>query len=190
MAARGLDKHVGACKNEDMVTFHTGLAGLASLALIAGCAAESPRGERAERAPGPCATFPTPAASRAAALAYIEGLDPKPLRFLTAAGTDSALPDPAFAALQGKGPSYLYPPANPEATAKLRARLDGTGHWATMLVAWKGAHRTGDTAATIRMRGHYVVGEGVGTSAPARAIRFLCSAEGWKVSEVQEERAT
>lgn len=193
--ARALDKRACPRENESMPSLPSpgALPSCCALLLAAACAGDAPESGRraASRAvPPQCAAFPTAAASREATLAYLEGLTPKPLRFLTAAGTDSALPDPAFAALQGKGPSYLYPPANPDALAKLHDRLDRVGPWATLLVAWKGAERLGDSTAVIRLRGHYIIGEGQGTSAPPRAIRFVCSTQGWKVAEVREERAT
>jgi hypothetical protein len=161
---------------------------------LAACSA--PEGGRAPGAPraaaadeDPCATFPTDSAYRVATLAYIGDLEPKPLRFLNPAGTDTALPDAAFAALQTKGPSYLY--AGPEeAKQKLREKLEMVGPWPALLVAYGGSQRTGDSTAVIRLRGHYIVGDGAGTTAPERAVQFTCGADGWRMTGAQEEKAT
>ncbi|HEU4565326.1 MAG TPA: hypothetical protein VFS05_11775 [Gemmatimonadaceae bacterium] len=161
------------------------------LLILAGCSGSSESGARtgARRAPDRCADFPTDGAYREATLSYIADLTPKPRRFLNPVGTDSTLPGPAFDALLSKGPSYFYP-ADSAGRMKVREKLDLVGPWATLLVAWGGAERLSDTTAVIRLRGHYVIGEGEGTQAPARALRFVCGDDGWRLSGSQEERST
>src|SRR5690606_28126374 len=42
--------------------------------------------------------------------AYLDGREPRPLRFLSAAGSDSAMPNAGMLVLQDRGPTYFYPP--------------------------------------------------------------------------------
>ncbi|MDQ3697468.1 MAG: hypothetical protein M3373_05515 [Gemmatimonadota bacterium] len=135
----------------------------------------------------PCSAFPTDQASRVALLQYMNDLAPIPRWFLNSVGTDSAVPASAFAALQAKGPTYFYPPADSAARAKLRQTLELVGPWTAMVVAWKGAQRLGDDSGVIRIRGHYAFGDGEGTSAPPRAVHFACRDSGWTFVRVEDE---
>src|SRR5262245_12812434 len=59
-------------------------------------------------------------------LEYINTAKPAGLRFLTAAGTDSAAPDDAFRAMQDKGPSFFYG-GDDAAKKKIRQKLENDG---------------------------------------------------------------
>ena len=137
---------------------------------------------------------PCPSAEQAvigpAVLAYItEQHRPTPQRFLFAAGTDSALPDPGVVALQEKGPTYLYP-ANPAQQAVVRARLAKVGPWASLLVSYRGLQRSDSTHAVVRLGGHFVGGASDGVEAPDRSVSFTCESGAGRLSRTAEERST
>jgi hypothetical protein len=158
------------------------------LAAVAAAGCGGGKGGAAGGRTAACAQPPGDAAYYAAAQEYLKGLAPAPRRFLNPVGTDSALPDGAFRALQDKGPSYLFP-TEPGARRKLLARLDSVGPWAGLLVTWHGVERRGDSVAVIRLGGHYIVGEGRGQAAPRRALHFACDTA-WHYSRTEEERSS
>ena len=120
-------------------------------------------------------------ALRVAVLDYITTADPRPQRFLSAFGTDSALPDDGFKSLQDTGPTYYYND-NPKNQAQVRARLDVAGPYATMLVVYKGRTETDNgNTVTVTLGGHYVGGEFEGRVAPVRAITVRCDSTGWRL---------
>ena len=140
-------------------------------------------------APG-CAQPPGDSAYFVATQEYLKGLTPKPRRFLSPVGTDSALPDAAFKALQDNGPSYLYPP-DPAGQKKVLDRLEEVGPWTALLVSWHGVERMGESAAVIRLRGHFLLGgETNAQAAPARRMRFDCEGGRWRFTRTEEERVT
>src|SRR5215207_5808352 len=63
----------------------------------------------AARAAAGCATLDTGRVVAKAVTQFVTTTDPKPLRFLYMAGTDSTLPEAGQRALQDKGPTYLWP---------------------------------------------------------------------------------
>ena len=115
--------------------------------------------------------------------------DPDPQRFLVAAGTDSALPESGVRALQDKGPTYFYP-GDTVQQRKVRAKLDSVGTYNTLLVAYKGLEKGGDTAATVRLSGTFVGGKHDGTHTPARAMQFSCDSTGWHYTRAEEAPRT
>ena len=112
---------------------------------------------------------------------FIRNAAPPPQRFLTAAGSDSAVPEEGFKVLQDKGPSFYYS-ADTVAQRKMRAKLEGDGPYASMLVVYHGttAAPPGDSV-TVSLGGHYVGGVQHGTVSPTRQIRVACDTSGWKV---------
>jgi len=126
-----------------------------------------------------------------AVLAYVTAQSrPAPQRFLYAAGTDSALPDPGVVALQDKGPTYMYP-ANPAQQAVVRAKLAKVGPWASLLVSYHGLRlATDSTHAVVRLGGRFVGGRDDGTVAPDRSVSFTCESGAWRLTRTAEERST
>lgn len=119
---------------------------------------------------------------------YIKNASPAPQRFLSAAGTDSAVPEDGFKVLQDKGPSFYYS-SDTAAQRKMRAKLEGDGPYASMLVVYHGkrASATGDTV-TVTLGGHYVGNATHGTVSPTREIVVACDSSGWKVSANETTR--
>ncbi|HEX2716857.1 MAG TPA: hypothetical protein VHM67_04200 [Gemmatimonadaceae bacterium] len=113
-----------------------------------------------------------------AVIAYAKSASPYPQRFLSAAGTDSALPDAGVAALQEKGPTYFFPPDTAQ-RAKVRKHMDNMGPYTALLVAWHGATAEADSALVVRLSGRYVGGKFEGTVAPMKAFRFNCANSRW-----------
>lgn len=133
----------------------------------------------AEAAP-PCADADT-TALRAAVLSYITTTEPRPQRFLSAFGTDSALPDDGFTALQDKGPTYYWND-NPKNQAQVLAKLEAAGPYATMLVVYKGQTAGDDgRTVTVTLGGHYVGGALDGKTAPIRQVTVQCDSSRWRV---------
>ena len=113
-----------------------------------------------------------------AVLAYVKNATPYPQRFLSPAGTDSALPDAGVAALQEKGPTYFFPPDSAK-RAQVRKHMDNQGPYTALLVAWHGATVEADTGLVVRLSGRYIGGKFEGTAAPMKSFRFGCANSRW-----------
>jgi hypothetical protein len=116
---------------------------------------------------------------------YIRDMQPTPRRFLTAVGTDSALPTLAFQAIQDRGPSYLYP-TDLAGRKVVLDRLEAVGPWSSLLVSWHGMEKH-DSVAEIRLGGTYVGGKDDGTVAPSRAMVFACDTLPWRFLKVEAD---
>lgn len=116
-----------------------------------------------------------------AVLQFITAAVPRPMRFLTAAGSDSALPEDGFRVLQDKGPTYFYT-AEPKGQAQVREKLINAGPWPALLVVYHGSkpNEKGDTVV-VTLGGHYVTGKEDGNTVPKRTIAVHCDAAKWKV---------
>ncbi len=131
-------------------------------------------------APSMCASRDT-TALRVAVLEYITTADPRPQRFLSTFGTDSALPEDGFKSLQDKGPTYYYND-NPKNQAQVRAKLEQAGPYTTMLVVYKGKQETDNgNTVTVTLGGHYIGGEHEGKAAAVREITVRCDSTGWRL---------
>ena len=121
---------------------------------------------------------------------YIKVTTPAGLRFLTAAGTDSAAPEDAFRAMQDKGPSYYYG-GDSAAKLKIREKLELVGPFASLLIVHRGAtpNAAGDSV-TVRLGGYYIGGELEGKVAKGKTIVVVCADSAWKVSSTKDEPAT
>lgn len=124
---------------------------------------------------------------RRAVLEYVKLASPSPQRFLVAAGTDSALPEPGLRALQDKGPTYFYPTDSVQ-RIKLQAKLADVGGYATLLVSYKGMQRPDGAHASVRLRGTYVGGEANGLAGAPRLMRLSCDSAGWHFDGPAEDR--
>jgi hypothetical protein len=138
------------------------------------------RADASPASPSMCAGRDT-TALRVAVLDYITTANPRPQRFLSAFGTDSALPEDGFKSLQDKGPTYYYND-NPKNQAQVRAKLHEAGPYTTMLVVYKGNKEAdhGNTV-TVTLGGHYVGGDFEGRVAPVRDITVRCDSTGWRL---------
>jgi hypothetical protein len=173
-----LDKQAFSRENVSMRPLPSLLASALGFALLAACASEQ------EQAPSPSATSyceesPGSDVYAEAFTQYMAGLSPTPRRFLSAAGTDSALPEPVFEAVQDKGPTYFYP--GDEAGRKVvRQKLIDAGPWASLLVVHKGNEKQSDSTVAIRLGGHYVGGKEDGMAAPVKSLIFACDTMPWR----------
>ena len=148
---------------------------LASLATAFACSGGSSRADRRSRA---SCQQRRDSATWQAVLAYVKNASPYPQRFLSAAGTDSALPEAGVSALQEKGPTYFFPPDSAQ-RAKVRKHMDSMGPYTALLLAWHGATPDGDSAIVLRLSGRYVGGKFEGTTAPMKSFRFACTNSRW-----------
>ena len=158
---------------------------IALSALLCACAAEE---KKAAVPPPPTCTDPAASAVGAAVANYVKLVEPTPMRFLVASGTDSALPEPGLRALQDKGPTFLYP-ASPALQQQIRTSLAEKGDWPTLLVVYRGARAAGNTA-TVRLGGHFVGGKTGGKTVPSRVLNFVCDSTGWRFTTATEEKVT
>ena len=110
---------------------------------------------------------------------YISTVRPTPQRFLSAAGTDSAVPEDAFKALQDKGPSFFYS-SDTAAQRHIREKLAAVGPYASLLVLFKGktASAAGDSV-TVQLGGQYVGGEHEGKRAALGRYVVHCDSSRW-----------
>lgn len=113
---------------------------------------------------------------------FIKTSTPAPQRFLMAAGTDTALPEAGFKALQDKGPSFYYS-SDTVAQRKMREKLENDGPYASMLVVYHGKTETANgNVVTVSLGGHFIGGVQEGKVEPARSIVVVCDSSGWKVT--------
>ncbi len=132
------------------------------LALLAACGGGSGDANNASADAAPATLDPATACVEVrplpvaiAVLDYITTAEPKPLRFLNAATTDSALPPAAEAVVQDKGPTFYWLPQEKN-QLQIRAKLAGDGDWATMLVVVREDADNGDGTHTVRVGGSYI----------------------------------
>lgn len=123
-----------------------------------------------------------------AVVAYAKSSDPYAQRFLSASAGDSALPEVGLAALQDRGPTWLFP-ADSAGRSKVRDRLnDGVAN--TLLVYWHGFQQEADTAMTIRLSGRYIGGEHEGTVSKSKVYRFKCPDDRWVLTDSTEAKSS
>jgi hypothetical protein len=115
---------------------------------------------------------------------YIKTADPKPMRFLTAAGTDSAISDEGMPSLQDKGPTYFYAGKETQ-KAKVRAKLEEAGPFTALLVVMRADRKNADGTRTITLGGHFVTGQYDGKETPVSTYTFSCDSSGWKQASKQ-----
>ena len=120
---------------------------------------------------------------------YIKNSQPKPMRFLTAAGSDSAVPDDAFHELQDKGPTYYYAGTD-AAKKKVRDKLELAGPFTALLVVVRGVKKNDDGTEVLRIGGHYLTGEYDGKAGDSRAYRMACDTAGWSIKNKQDEKGS
>lgn len=111
---------------------------------------------------------------------FVKQVSPTPQRFLATAASDSAIPDLARAALQDRGPTYLFPP-DTTLRRKVVEKLISVGDYTALAVVYRGTDRPDNEHTVIRLGGHFVdVGKGVPPSVSG-SMEFACdSTAKWK----------
>jgi hypothetical protein len=155
-------------------------------ALLLGCGGE-PRQDAAADAPpaNPAAACRSvsPGPIALAVREFITAADPAPRRFLTAAATDSALPQSAQSVVERKGPVFIWP-SDAAAQAKMRTKLEGDGPWINMLVVVRDETPQPDGTVEVRVGGWYVGLDVDGRESPERRFTVECVAgdtPAWRV---------
>jgi hypothetical protein len=162
-----------------------------SLLLLAACGggatADRAKAEDAKLAAGPSCVSTDTTPVGLAVLDFITKAEPLPKRFLSAAGTDSAVPDDGFKVLQDKGPTYFYS-SDIVAQRKIREKLEEVGPYPSMLVVFRGKTEADNgNTVTVRLGGHYVGGDDNGKLSPTRSFDVRCDTTGWKVAASKTE---
>jgi hypothetical protein len=167
------------------------LAGALSAALLACGGAPERQAASSEEPPPPdpatacLSATPTPVAL--AVTDFIGAAEPKPERFLTAATTDSALPQAAESVVSRKGPLFFWLP-DPAMQAQMRAKLEGDGAWTNMLVVVREQTDHGDGTWTVRVGGRYIGGPSHGSESPEKSYTVSCligDPSAWKVTDAK-----
>ena len=171
-----------------MTTIIRGTSLLALAAITAACSGGDSGSRPRQVARGDC---PAPGSALVALAAeeYVERLKPTPRRFLLAVGGDTALPEAAKQVMQDKGPTYLYP-ADSAARQQIKDRLAGAGEWPALMVTYHGVQQDTEDRASVRLAGHWIIGELDGTRAPAQRIVFACDSARWKYSATEDEQTS
>ena len=113
---------------------------------------------------------------------YISTASPTPQRYLSAAGTDSALPEDGFKVLQEKGPTYFYG-GDSISHRKIREKLASVGPYASLLVLFRGrSEADGGNSVTVKLAGQYIGGEHEGKRAPLKSYAVKCDSTRWKIA--------
>ena len=146
--------------------------------------------EQAASAAGPSCTNADTTPVSLAVRDFVTKATPAPQRYLSAAGTDSAVPEDGFKVLQDKGPTYYYS-SDSVAQRKIREKLADVGPFASMLVVYKGQTATdGGRAVDVRLGGHYVGGELDGKVSTTKRYSIRCDSTGWRIASSSEEPGT
>lgn len=182
-------------------SIHLRSAGALTLALAVACGGGSDRDATnantsgKEQAASASAAMPscTNADTTPVSLAvrdFVTKASPAPQRYLSAAGTDSAVPEDGFKVLQDKGPTYYYS-SDSVAQRKIREKLADVGPFASMLVVYKGQTATdGGRSVDVRLGGHYVGGELDGKPSTPKRYSIRCDSTGWRIASSAEEPGT
>lgn len=113
---------------------------------------------------------------------YISTASPTPQRYLSAAGTDSAVPDDGFKVLQDKGPTYFYG-GDSVAQRKIREKLASVGPYASLLVSFRGRTESdGGNTVVVKLAGQYIGGEHEGKKSPLKTYSVKCDSTHWKIA--------
>ena len=167
---------------------------LVPLALLAAACADGGRAAKAAAdsaalAAGPTCVSPDTTPVGLAVRAFITEAMPTPQRYLSAAGTDSAVPDDGFKVMQEKGPTYFYS-SDPKAQAQIKEKLASVGPYASMLVVYRGKTEADNgNTVTVSLGGHYVGGEHDGKEAPTRQITVRRDTSGWRLADTVATRS-
>jgi hypothetical protein len=170
-------------------------AAFLTVAILAACSGDARAradARNAARDQAGCATLDTAVVVRLAVAQYLTTTDPKPLRFLYMAGTDSMLPEAGTRALQDKGPTYLWP-ADARQQPIVRKKLSDSGPWNALLVTYKGVTQPTPETARVRLGGTWIGMEDDGKQLGVKAANFECrsagdSAHTWRFTSITAEQ--
>lgn len=116
---------------------------------------------------------------------YVSKASPFPQRFLSAAGTDSGLPEEGFKVLQDKGPSFYYSGSDTSAQRKIRAKLETDGPYASLLVLFHGQTEAADgKTVVVRLAGQYIGGKHEGKRSSRATYSLSCDSTMWKIASL------
>jgi hypothetical protein len=153
---------------------------MAALMLAAACGGGAENADRASDVvvldPATACTSLTPSPVAMAVLDYITTADPKPLRFLNAATTDSALPPAAEAVVKDKGPTFYWLP-NEKNQQQIRDKLESGGEWPNMLVLVRELTDNGAGVTVVRVGGRYIGRPHDGRESPERRYTIRCQVD-------------
>jgi hypothetical protein len=153
----------------------------AAALLLAACGGGGAAGDRAAAETGEADLAAACDAARPGTIAvavadYIANVEPRPLRFLNAAASDSALPEEALKVLQDKGPTFYWLDGEKQ-QQQILDKLAGDGDWATLLVVLRGEERDEPGHAFVTLGGEFKGGKLAGTVVPERRIELRCTAD-------------
>ena len=166
-------------------------------ALVTACGESHPdqvAARKASRDAAGCGSLDTATVVGTAVTQFITTTDPKPMRFLYMAGTDSTLPDAGTRALQDKGPTYLWP-ATPGQQPIVKKKLSDAGPWNALLVTFKGITQPTPQTARVRLGGTWIGPVDDGKQLGVKAANFECktagdSAHHWRLTSIGPEQGT
>lgn len=163
-----------------------------SLAACGGGQSDAAKGQKSAGDLTACRTLDTARVVSLAVRQFITTADPKPLRFLYMAGTDSMLPEAGTRVLQDKGPTYLWP-SDLSKAAPVRKKLGDAGPWNALLVTYKGVSQPTPETARVRIGGTWVGPVDDGKQLGVKAASFECRAEGdsanmWRLTGIAPEQ--
>lgn len=119
---------------------------------------------------------------------FLRVAQPRAYRYLLPVSGDTVLPEPARAALQMKGQTFLYPPDTTQ-QKKVLQQLSDIGPFATMVVAYRGTRLVTPDSALVTFVGHYVPIRGMKPADTTRAeIPVSCQVI-WKLSRTVKKDA-
>ena len=164
-------------------------------ALLAACSGGDRKASDARiaaRAGAGCGSLDTNTVVARAVTQFVTTTDPKPLRFLYMAGTDSMLPEAGQRAIQDKGPTYLWP-ATPAQQPIVRKKLEDAGPWNALLVTYKGIVQPTPETARVRIGGTWIGPVDDGKQLGVKVASFECSTVGdsahtWRFTSIAAEQ--
>ena len=153
---------------------------LSGLTLIAALACSGGGSADAKPKPGVCGQ-PDAKLVATAVPEFVRTAQPRALRYLVPATSDSSLPDAGRTALQMKGQTFLYPNDTTQRTALIN-RLSDAGEYTTLLVAYKGVRLVTRDSAVVVFAGHYIPTRGVPAfPSISGEVPFVCQTV-WKLA--------
>ncbi len=156
------------------------LAPLATLSLAVACGGSqdnaSASGSAVTLNPATACAISTPGPVTLAVRDFITTAEPRPLRFLNAVATDSALPEAAAALVQDKGPTFYWL-SDEKSQQQIRSKLATGGDWPTMLVLLREHTDHGDGTHTVRIGGRYVERPNDGEVSPEKRYTVSCQTD-------------
>jgi len=176
---RGLDGGRAGRLAADDVRRVAGLATATALAATIGALGACGESATVHYARTVCAQSADTGIVPVAIRAYIASQAPLPRRFAYVPGKDSSPTDAVIAALQDKGPTYLYS-LDPALQGPVKKQLHSLGDYPTLLLWYHGVTRSDESHAVVSLSGAYVGDVNDGTPTPLAAVAVHCDSLGWQ----------